>query len=353
MQVFVEFNEKMAAKHFDADAFTMVMDLGGTQLYQIARATNLAFRRATATRPMYVRMDLPENEAGYNRLKLHYVDVDTVDMEFYTFTPLERESLTAGLPDTNAAPLLLLAEHDPQLLQLCQLSLRGSYRLELARDGDEALEKARRLLPDLVVLDLFLPRRDGLQTIAALSEDPQTAHLPVMVISGHKDSGEKVRALGAIDVLARPFEPAELLTRVKASLGRRVLQSATQAPSAAQGGMLDQLGVVTRLEEEMGRASRYHRPLTVAVLKPTTPPKQRAGACAEVVRDQLRNPDVLGHLGNGVLVLILPETALEPARRLTAKLCLLLQAQGIAYAVRLLEVRADQTAAAALESLLA
>ena len=103
----------------------------------------------------------------------------------------------------------------------------------------------------------------------------------------------------------------------------------------------------------MSRADRYDRSLTLAVLKPAVPPKEQLGACAAIVRNELRAPDVLGHLGNGVLVLVLPETALEPARGLSSRLCLLLETQGISYSVRLLELRGDQSAAAALESLLA
>lgn len=281
----------------------------------------------------------------------------------FVFTlPLEAEPLELDPEPTegraeSTAPLVLIAQHDPQLLKLCELSLRGSYRLEVARGGDEAIEKARRLQPDLVVVDLLLPGRDGLQTLKALSQGPKTARLPVMLIAGHRDQGEQVRALdlGAIDVLARPFQPAELLNRVRSSLGRtRPVITGGPAPgNDPVTGLFDQLGVVTRLEQEMTRAGRYDRPLTVAVLKPAIPPKERTASCAAIVHHELRAPDVLGHLGNGVLVVVLPETALEPARGLTSRLCLLLEAQGIAYSVRLLELRGDQAAAAALESLLA
>ncbi len=271
----------------------------------------------------------------------------------FVFTlPLEQPEPVAERRD---APLVLIAEHDAPLSQLCQLSLRGHYRVEVAKDGDEAIAKARELLPDLVLVDLFLPKLDGLQTIKALAERPQTAKIPLMLISGHKDLGEKVRALdvGAVDVLPRTFEPTELLNRVKTALNRARPSSAMQPGNDPATGLFDQLGVVTRLEEEMSRSNRYDRPLTIAVLKPTVPPKERTAACAAIVRNELRTPDVLGHLGNGVLVVVLPETPLEPARGLTARLCTLLEAEGMGYSVRLVALRGDQTAAAALELLLA
>ncbi len=275
----------------------------------------------------------------------------------FVFTlPLEPPA-PVGRPEGTGAPLVLIAEHDVQVSQLCQLSLRGHYRIELAKDGPEAVAKALSLLPDLVLIDLFLPKLDGLQTIKALTDNPQTAKLPLMLISGHKDLGEKVRALnvGAIDVLPRTFEPRELLTRVTAALGRSRTSPTTQVQPGNDPttGLFDQLGVVTRLEEELSRSNRYDRPLTIAVLKPSIPPKEKTAACAAIVRNELRTPDVLGHLGNGVLVVVLPETPLEPARGLTARLCALLEAQGVGYSVRLVALAGDQTAAAALELLLA
>ena len=83
----------------------------------------------------------------------------------------------------------------------------------------------------------------------------------------------------------------------------------------------------------MTRAGRYDRPIPVAVLKPAISPKDQTAAFAAIVRNELRVPDVLGHLGNGVLVVVLPETALEPARGLTSRLCLLLEAQGPAMLI--------------------
>jgi len=277
----------------------------------------------------------------------------------FVFTlPLEPEEEV--LREEHLAPMVLIAEHDAQQLQLCQLSLRGHYRVEVAKDGEEAVEKALRLLPDLVLVDLFLPKLDGLQTIRALRERPRTAKLPVMVISGNKDLGEKVRALdvGALDVMPRSFDPGELLNRVKSAISRRSRPTAAIAHQVQPGndpttGLFDQLGVITRLEEELSRSKRYDRPLTIAVLTPTIPPKEKTAACAAIVRNELRTPDVLGHLGNGVLVVVLPETPLEPARGLTARLCGLLEAQGVGYSVRLDALRGDQTAAAALELLLA
>ncbi len=274
----------------------------------------------------------------------------------FVFTlPLQAGALPAAeatpVPAVGA-PRVLVALNDPQLLQQCDLALRGSYRLEHARDGDEALEKARRQPPDLVIVDLFLPRRDGLETIKALGERPETAKIPLLLLSSRSDLGRQLPP--TVEVLPRPFEPQALLTRARSSLARRGGTQTSVGPgNDPHTGLFDQLGLVTRLEEELSRAGRYDRPLTIAVLKPLVPPRERTAELATVVRNELRTPDLLGHLGNGVLVVLLPETALEPARGLTARLCQLLEAQGVGYSARLDELRGQQTAAAALESLLA
>lgn len=88
MQLFPEFNEKMAGRGFDADAFTLVLHLGAAPFCKLVGATNLCFRKGQGSRPTYVRMDLPENEGGFDRLKIHYQADETVRMEFYMFTPM-------------------------------------------------------------------------------------------------------------------------------------------------------------------------------------------------------------------------------------------------------------------------
>lgn len=96
MQLFPEFNQKMAAPHFDADAFTLVLFLGGSAFCKVTGSTNLGFRKATAKRPMYVQMDLQPNEGGFDRLEIHYTGEETVRMEFYPFTPIPGMSPIKG-----------------------------------------------------------------------------------------------------------------------------------------------------------------------------------------------------------------------------------------------------------------
>src|SRR6476659_4930846 len=108
------------------------------------------------------------------------------------------------------------------------LGLEG-FRLIAAHDGDEGLRFARSHKPDLIVLDLMLPKLSGLDVIRALrADDPDT---PILVLSAKDQEGDKVLALslGADDYVTKPFGVAELLARIRAGLRRRRRRAAPEA----------------------------------------------------------------------------------------------------------------------------
>ena len=128
------------------------------------------------------------------------------------------------------AETLLLVEDDPSILRGLQMNLHiEGYRLLTAREGDEALRMWRQHRPDLIVLDLMLPKRDGFEVLRAIrAEDPDTR---VLVLSARDQEADKVLglSLGADDYLTKPFGLAELLARIRAVL-RRARTEATSAP---------------------------------------------------------------------------------------------------------------------------
>ena len=120
------------------------------------------------------------------------------------------------------AETILLVEDDPSILRGLQmnLSLEG-FRIIAARDGEEGLRFARQHKPDLIVLDVMLPKRSGTDVIRELrADDPDT---PILVLSAKDQEADKVLALslGADDYLAKPFGVAELIARIRAALRRR------------------------------------------------------------------------------------------------------------------------------------
>lgn len=115
---------------------------------------------------------------------------------------------------------VLLVDDDGQILSFVSRQLRAQgYRVELARNGQEGLDHALEFLPDLVILDLFMPVMDGVETLRQLRE---WSRVPVIVLSARDEEQRKVEALdlGADDYLTKPFSVAELLARVRAALRR-------------------------------------------------------------------------------------------------------------------------------------
>ena len=93
------------------------------------------------------------------------------------------------------------------------------FRVETAADGQEALEKARRLRPDLIVLDLMMPKVDGWEVCRRLRKE---SNVPVIMLTARTDDVDKIVGLelGADDYVTKPFNPRELVARVKAVLRR-------------------------------------------------------------------------------------------------------------------------------------
>ncbi len=119
-------------------------------------------------------------------------------------------------------PVVLVAEDDPDLLALATYRLeRLGYEVLRAADGEEALALAARRTPDLVLLDVMMPRVDGLAAVRALRQRPETARTPVILLSARVQEGDVSAGLeaGADEYMAKPFSPRELGARVEALIG--------------------------------------------------------------------------------------------------------------------------------------
>jgi two-component system cell cycle response regulator DivK len=98
-----------------------------------------------------------------------------------------------------------------------QLLSRTSYRLIEAMDGEAGVASARESVPDLVIMDIQLPKLSGLEATRQLRADPTTAEIPIIVITSFALAGdeEKARAAGAAAYLAKPYSPRELLQMIR------------------------------------------------------------------------------------------------------------------------------------------
>ncbi len=124
---------------------------------------------------------------------------------------------------------ILVADDEKNILELCRLYLvREGFTVETAIDGQEVLDKVRRSRPDLVVLDIMMPRIDGLEVCRRLRKDTS---IPIIILTARGDDVDKVVGLelGADDYVTKPFNPRELVARVKAVLRRATSQAEVDA----------------------------------------------------------------------------------------------------------------------------
>ncbi len=115
-------------------------------------------------------------------------------------------------------PTILLADDDPVIIKyLSTLLARHDYQYLTARNGAEAIERAKSNRPDLILLDVMMPEMDGLEVCKKLRSDSSTQHIPIIVITGSMDRELKVKGLsaGANDFLTKPLDRSELMVRVK------------------------------------------------------------------------------------------------------------------------------------------
>ena len=114
---------------------------------------------------------------------------------------------------------ILLVEDDPDIQAVARLALEdvGGFTVEVCDGGEDALQKLKRFTPDLILLDVMMPGMDGPQTLQELRRRSETATTPVIFVTAKVQTSEKeaYRELGAVDVIAKPFDPMELAGTVQ------------------------------------------------------------------------------------------------------------------------------------------
>jgi DNA-binding response OmpR family regulator len=120
-------------------------------------------------------------------------------------------------------PTVMVVDDDRTTTTLLSMMLRAAnIRCEVAHGGREALRMVSQIMSDLLLLDISMPEVDGFQVLAALRDDPVTQSLPVMMLTVSNDESDVLRgfSLGVEDYVTKPFNPRELLARVRRVLRR-------------------------------------------------------------------------------------------------------------------------------------
>jgi two-component system, OmpR family, alkaline phosphatase synthesis response regulator PhoP len=126
---------------------------------------------------------------------------------------------------------ILVVDDEEDILELVRYNLaKEGYRVTAVASGEEALQSARSVQPDMILLDLMLPGVDGLEVCRLLKHDPKTQHIPIIMLSAKGEEADIVTGLelGAADYITKPFSPRVLVARLRAVLRRRAADAVSE-----------------------------------------------------------------------------------------------------------------------------
>ncbi len=144
---------------------------------------------------------------------------------------------------------ILVIEDDEIVARTIERSLRGEqYRITVANSGVEGIKIARRLNPDLVILDVIMPGMDGYTVCREMRADPLTASVPILFLTAKVKDEDRITGFnaGADDYLCKPFNIDELILRVRAILRRTRIQNKTQAAPPPPEEHAEELSPIVR-----------------------------------------------------------------------------------------------------------
>jgi signal transduction histidine kinase len=136
---------------------------------------------------------------------------------FPAMTALQDSLKPVEVSHNGNRPKALVADDEPDMLRFLKSQLSAYYQVLEAVDGQQAIEKASQFLPDIILLDMMMPEKDGLQACREIREKTSTQGIPIILLTARADEETKLTALeaGASDFLAKPFSTTELHVRIK------------------------------------------------------------------------------------------------------------------------------------------
>src|SRR5437879_8455807 len=148
----------------------------------------------------------------------------------------------AGLPGRQRLGRVLLVEDEQDVAELIRYNLtKEGYDVVVSGNGNDALRLAREHRPDVILLDIMVPQLNGWEVCRRLKKDPELAAIPVIMVSGRVEEGDKVLGfeVGADDYVTKPFSPRELLARIRAVVRRGRQADAKEKKASLKVGDLE------------------------------------------------------------------------------------------------------------------
>jgi len=202
------------------------------------------------------------------------------------------------------------------------------HELFESTSGEHGLESARKIDPDVILLDLEMPGLDGFEVLRKLKEEPRLQDVPVIVVSGQQEPGDKVTAfdLGAIDFVGKPFDMAELRARVRSALRLNSLMKMLAQRAQLDGltGLWNRSYFELQWTNEAKRSRRHDHPLSLAIIdidrfkEINDSYGHPAGdaviqGLARLFQRELRGSDIACRYGGEEFALVMPETPPDSA----------------------------------------
>jgi len=231
---------------------------------------------------------------------------------------------------------ILIAEDDANIAELVKIILEAKgYATHWAKDGKEALGLADEVLPDLILLDVMMPRLNGYEVLKVLKDSAQLQHIPVifLTVKGETDSKVVGLRMGGHDYITKPFDLDELIARVEAALriksehdhlrvvNHRLSELSMTDPLTS---LYNRRYLMERFHEEVERAKRYKYPIACVMLDIDQFQKinelyghlqgdQILQQMAMIMKNSNRVVDIIARYGGEEFLLILPQTDLGGA----------------------------------------
>jgi diguanylate cyclase (GGDEF)-like protein len=211
---------------------------------------------------------------------------------------------------------VLVVDDDPDVARFVEVNLRSAgYSVTVAANGEEAMERALELRPDLVLLDVMMPKMDGFEVAQRLRRDSRTSSSSIIMLTAKALSSDKVLGLssGADDYIIKPFDPVELLARVKGTL-RRAREMRALSPLTGLPGNI-------RVQEEIRRRVAEDEPFALlyadldyfkayndhyGFVRGDRAIQGLARLINDVVHDMAGPQGFVGHVGGDDFIIIVP-----------------------------------------------
>ncbi|HZO36435.1 MAG TPA: diguanylate cyclase [Solirubrobacteraceae bacterium] len=258
--------------------------------------------------------------------------------------------------DQDPRSLVLVADDDGVTRAIVSSWLvRAGYEVLAASDGEEALQLAREREPDLLLVDVTMPGRDGYEVCREIQERSATPP-PVIFLTAHSQTDARVAGLdaGAVDYIVKPFANEELVARVRAALRTKAVRDGLAERAARDGltGLFNRRELDARADEAAALAMRHGRALSCLLLdidhfKSINDTHGHAAGdtvlreVAERIRGSVRISDIVGRYGGEEFVVLLPETASDQGVTAANKLREVLAASPIDVETASIPVRAS------------